>query len=63
MGLKKTLAPEAHFLSSQIASWQENCDKPRQCIKEQRHHFADKGPYSQGYGLPSGQVQLLRAGL
>ena len=24
-------------------------DKPRQCIKEQRHYFADKGPYSQSY--------------
>ena len=26
-------------------------DKPRQCIKKQRHHFADKGPYSQSYGF------------
>ena len=25
--------------------------KPRQCIKKQRYHFADKGPYSQGYDL------------
>ena len=25
-------------------------DKPRQHIKKQRHHFADKGPYSQSYG-------------
>ena len=41
-----------------IASWQENNDKPRQCAEKQRHHFANKGPYSQGYGLPSGQVQL-----
>ena len=24
-------------------------DKPRQHIKEQRHHFSDKGPYSQTY--------------
>ena len=23
-------------------------DKPRQRIKKQRHHFADKGPFSQG---------------
>ena len=22
----------------------------RQCVKKQRHHFADKGPYSQGVG-------------
>ena len=29
----------------------ENYDKPRQHIKRQRHHFADKGPYSQNYGF------------
>ena len=37
-----------------IASWQKNCDKPRQCVEKQRHFSADKGPYSQGCGLPSG---------
>ena len=26
--------------------------KPRQCIRKQRYHFADKGPYSQSYGFP-----------
>ena len=26
-------------------------------IKKQRHHFANKGPYSQSYGFPSGHVQ------
>ena len=30
----------------------------RQYIKEQRHHFADKGLYSQGYGLSSNHVQM-----
>ena len=24
----------------------ESYDEPRQCIKKQRHHFANKGPYS-----------------
>ena len=46
-----------------IASWQLSDDKPRRCIEKQRHYSADRGPYSQGYGLPSGHVQLLRAGL
>ena len=41
-----------------IASWQESYDKSRQCVKKQRHHFADKGPYSQGYGLSSSHVQV-----
>ena len=37
-----------------IASCQESDDKPRQCVEKQRHYSADKGPFSQGYGLPSG---------
>ena len=41
-----------------IASWQESNDKPRPCVKKQRHYSADKGQYSQGYGLPSGHVRL-----
>ena len=36
-----------------IACWQESYDKPRQCVKKQRYHFADKGAYSRGYGLSS----------
>ena len=27
-------------------------------VKKQRHHFADKGPYSQGYGLSSSHVRM-----
>ena len=33
-------------------------DKPRQHIKKQRHHFVDKGLYSQSYGFSSSQVQM-----
>ena len=29
-----------------LAPWKKSYDKPRQCIKKQRHHFVDKGPYS-----------------
>ena len=28
-----------------LASWKASYDKPRQRIKKQRHHFADKRPY------------------
>ena len=38
--------------------WQESYDKPRQCVEKQRHYSDDKGSYSQGYGLPSGHIQL-----
>ena len=41
-----------------IASWQESDDKASQSVEKQRHYLADKGPYSQGYGLPSGHVWL-----
>ena len=34
-------------------SLEGNYGKPRQCIKKQRYHFADKGPYSQSYGFSS----------
>ena len=29
-----------------LAPWKKSFDKPRQPVKKQRHHFADKGPYS-----------------
>ena len=34
----------------------ESYDKPRQHIKKQRYHFADKGLYSQSYGFSSSHV-------
>ena len=33
-------------------------DKPRQHIKKQRHHFANKGPYSQSYDFSSIHVDM-----
>ena len=35
-----------------IASWQEIYNKPRQCVEKQRHHTADKCPYSRGLVFP-----------
>ena len=32
-----------------FAPWSKSYDRPRQHIKNQRHHFANKGPYSQSY--------------
>ena len=43
-----------------IVSWQDSDDKQRQCVQKLRHYSANKGPYSQGYGLHSSHV---RAGL
>ena len=36
----------------------KNYDKPRQCIKKQRHLFVDKGPYSQSYCFSSSHVWI-----
>ena len=41
-----------------LASWKENYDKPREHIKKQRHHFADKGLYSQSSGFSSSHVRM-----
>ena len=40
-----------------LAPWKKSCDQPRQHIKKQRHHFADKGPYSPSKGFLSSYVQ------
>ena len=39
-------------------AWKKSYDKPRQCIKKQRYHFANKGLYSQSYGFSSSHVQM-----
>ena len=41
-----------------LAPWKKSYDKPRQCIKKQGHHFANKGLYSQSYGFTSGHVWM-----
>ena len=40
-----------------LAPWKEIYDKSRQHVKKQRHHFANKGPYSQSYGFSSSHVR------
>ena len=41
-----------------LAPWKKSFDQPRQCTKSQRHHFANKGPYSQSYGFSSSHVWM-----
>ena len=41
-----------------LAPWKKSYDQPRQHIKKQRHHFADKGLYSQTYGFSSSHAQM-----
>ena len=40
------------------ALWKKSYDQLRQHIKKQRHYFANKGSYSQSYGLSSSHVWM-----
>ena len=41
-----------------LAPWKNSYDKARRHIQKQRHHFADKYLYSQGYGFSSNHVRM-----
>ena len=41
-----------------LASWKKSNDKRTQCIKKQRHHFVDKGPYNENYVFSSCHEQM-----
>ena len=59
-----SLAPKSLWMVNAAMRLKDACplkesyDKPRQRIKKQRRHFADKGPYSQSYGFSSSHVQM-----
>ena len=44
--------------SKMLVPWKESYDKPRQHMKMQRHHFADKGLCSQSCGFYSSHVWM-----
>ena len=48
----------SHEIKKVLAPWKKSYDKPRQHIKKQKHHFANKGPYSQSYGFSSSHVWM-----
>ena len=41
-----------------LTPWKESYDQPRKHITKQRHHFVNKGLYSQDYGFSSGHVSM-----
>ena len=41
-----------------LAPWEESYGKPRQHIKKQKYHFADKVLYSESYDFSSSLVQM-----
>jgi len=71
--LKLNIQKTKIVISGPITSWQidgekvetvtdfiflKSYDQPRQCIKKQKHHFANKGLHSQIYGFSSSYVGL-----
>ena len=57
-GSKITMDGDCSHEIKTLALWKESYDKPRQCIKKQRHQFADKGPYSQSYAISTSHIQM-----
>ena len=57
---KVTVDGDCSHEIKRLAPWKESYDKPRypESIKKQRHHFANKGPYSQSYGFPGSHVRM-----
>ena len=41
-----------------LSPWKKSYDQPRQHIKKQRHYFANKSPFKQGYGFSSSHVWM-----
>ena len=58
LGSKITADGDCSHEIKTLAPWKKSYDKPKQRIKKQRHHFADKGPVSQSYGFSSSHVWM-----
>ena len=57
-GSKITADGDCSYEIKMLTPWKKSYDKPRHHIEKQRHHFTDKGPYSQSYGFSSSHVQM-----
>ena len=55
-GSKITANDDCSHEIKTLTHWKESYNQPRQHIKKQRHHFANKDPSSQSYSFPSGHV-------
>ena len=56
LGSKITADSDCSHKLKDASSLKESYDTPRQHIKKQKHHFADKGPPSQSYGSSSSHI-------
>ena len=58
LGSKITADGDCSHEIKMLTPWKESYDQPRQHIEKQRHYFANKGLYGQGYGFSSGHVWI-----
>ena len=56
LGSKITVDGDSGCEIKTLVPSMQSYDKPRQCLKKQRHHFVIKGPFSQSYGFSSSHV-------
>ena len=57
-GAPKSLKIVTAAMKLKDTPWKKSYDKPRQHIKKQRHHFANKGPSTENNGFSSGHVWI-----
>ena len=58
LGSKITADGDCSHEIKTLAPWKKIYDKPRQHIKNKRHHFADEGLNAQSYGFSISHVQV-----
>ena len=62
LGSKTTVDSDWSHEIKMLAPWKKSYDKPRKCIENQRHHFADKCPHSKICDSSSSYVQMWQLG-
>ena len=55
-GAPKSLQMVTAAMKLKDAPWKKSYDQPTQCIKKQRHYFANKGLISQSYDFSNSHV-------
>ena len=58
LGSKITMDGDYSHEIKRRAPWKKSYDKSRECIKKQRHPFAEKGLYSQNYGFSNRHARI-----
>ena len=58
LGSKITADGDCSHKIKTLAPWKKSYDKPRQHIKQQRHHLDDKGLYNESDDFSSSYIQM-----